>query len=333
MNATRTRKTSSKKTAAKGRGRADEAKSKSRKSAGTAASKRTAKGGASKGAAKGRTTKTSAAKGGARKAGGAKGSARNASAKRSTATKSRSPIGQAIEMLEQQHKEAQRLFRQGERAKDDRERLQQIVEQCCTALTEHAELEEQYFYPVMRENAKDGEMIAEALVEHESAKQLIEQLRGGDPGDERYAATYKVLSEYVKHHIKEEEKEIFPRARRMRADWEPLLDAIRADEARKEEGGASMQAGQAGTMTGEAGETRARGSADQGVLLGGSLLGQEGEQGEGAERPRRTGARRTSRGRAAEQAGEEAGADEGTARGREQDQDEQGARGTRSGSR
>jgi hemerythrin superfamily protein len=231
-------------------------------------------------------------------------------------------------MLETQHREAQKLFRQGEKVRKDPDRLREIVEQCCDALLQHAQLEEEHFYPVMHESARDADMIDEAEVEHASARQLIEQLQGGELDEERYAATYKVLAEYTNHHIKEEEKEIFPRARRMRADWTPLLEALQASAG---EQGAEATGGSRGAMgEGAAADGSTRTGGREGELLGGSMLGGEGEQGEGGTRGRRAGARRTSRTRGE---GEEGGTEEGTAHGREQDQDEQTARGTRSGSR
>jgi hemerythrin superfamily protein len=319
MNAARTRNESSKKTAAR---RRTGAKSAAKKGSRATARKTSAKGG---------TARKSSAKGASARKGSAKQAAKRP-AKRA-ATKSRSPIGQSIDMLSEQHREAQALFRKGERARDDAEKFQQVVEQCCNLLTEHDEIEEQYFYPVMRENARDEEMIAEALVEHATAKSLIGQLRDGNPEDERYAATFKVLSEYVKHHVKEEEKEIFPRARRVRADWQPLLDALQSAHERSEQAamGGSDESMMARTREGMA-DGRARRGGGTGELLGGSM--QETEQGQqgGGQRGRRASARRTSRTR---DAGTEStavgGSEEGGAL--EQEQDEQTSRGTRSGSR
>jgi hemerythrin superfamily protein len=225
----------------------------------------------------------------------------------------------------EQHKEATKLFRQAERAKDDAQELQQIVQQCCAMLTRHAEIEEEYFYPVMRENMKDAETIAEAKIEHGTHKQLIAQLQEGDPRDEEYAATFKVLSEYVKHHVKEEEKEIFPRARRVRADWQPLLDALEDSQAGHEEGGEAMRdKGTQGTRAGT-------GAEDGRVRLGGGILASD-DSGEGAPRGRRPASRRSTRARGGEEAGEDT-VEEGGVRGREQEQDEQASQGTRSGSR
>ena len=133
----------------------------------------------------------------------------------------------AIEMLTADHENVKKLFRQGERIEDDSEQLQALVDETCEALTEHAEIEEEFFYPALREtDARD--LVAEAEVEHNSAKQLIADLQGMDADDERYRATFKVLGEYVKHHVKEEENDIFPLARASKADFEPLVEALSA---------------------------------------------------------------------------------------------------------
>ena len=141
------------------------------------------------------------------------------------------------------HKMVQQMFRQAERAKSQPARLREIVEAACAALTLHAEIEEAHLYPVMRQAGKDTGTIAEAYIEHASAKQLIAELEGGDPRQEDYAARFKVLGEYVKHHVKEEEREIFPKARRARADFAPLLAALVArDEAVMADGAQAQSA-------------------------------------------------------------------------------------------
>jgi len=100
-------------------------------------------------------------------------------------------------------------------------------------LTEHAELEERLLYPVLRDALPDPDPIAEANVEHASAKALIRELQSMGPNDERYAATFKVLGEYVNHHVEEEEGEIFPKARRAKVELGALADALEARDARR----------------------------------------------------------------------------------------------------
>jgi hemerythrin-like domain-containing protein len=134
-----------------------------------------------------------------------------------------------IEELKEDHKRVKQAFRQAEKldAEEDGEELREIVEQTCGELEVHARLEEEVFYPAAREVLKDEQLIDEAEVEHGSAKALIAQLRGMGPDDEKYAATFKVLGEYINHHVREEENEIFPGLEgRPGAQWEEVRDQM-----------------------------------------------------------------------------------------------------------
>jgi hemerythrin-like domain-containing protein len=82
--------------------------------------------------------------------------------------------------------------------------------------------DEEIFYPAVRKAIGDEDLLNEAEVEHDSAKALIRQLERMKPSDPRYAATFTVLGEYVDHHVKEEESEMFPKVRRARLDLEAL---------------------------------------------------------------------------------------------------------------
>ncbi|MDP3668162.1 MAG: hemerythrin domain-containing protein [Telluria sp.] len=140
----------------------------------------------------------------------------------------------AVSLLTSEHREVADLFKQyealGDRAKAGKKRL---ADQICTALTVHAMVEEEIFYPAVREAGKEAEeMIDEAVVEHASAKDLIAQIQEMDPEDELYDAKVKVLSEQIEHHVQEEEKDMFPLARKGKLD----LEALGAEMAmRKEE--------------------------------------------------------------------------------------------------
>ena len=134
-----------------------------------------------------------------------------------------------IEELKQDHKRVKQAFREAEKldAEKNGEELREMVEQTCAELDVHARLEEEVFYPAAREVLKDEQLIEEAEVEHGSAKALIAQLRGMGPDDEKYAATFKVLGEYINHHVKEEENEIFPGLEgRSGAQWEEVRDQM-----------------------------------------------------------------------------------------------------------
>jgi len=235
-------------------------------------------------------------------------------------------------MLSKDHRMVEKLFRQGERAKDDKQQLREIVEQCCAALALHAEIEEQYFYPVVREagGGDSSDMIAEAEVEHASAKQLIAQLQGAEAGDEQYAAMFKVLGEYVKHHVQEEENEIFPKARRARGDFEPLLEALMARDAALE--GGETQGRPAGGNGGRDSGTTAR-NATRGR---GSRAGRSGSSGEtgGEDMQQSAGEQGGTEGESSRR-GRRTQADtedvETMSRGR--DEDEESGRGSRQGGR
>ena len=137
--------------------------------------------------------------------------------------KSQSPL--AIAMLEADHRKVEDLFAEYESQKEaDDEERRETAEMICRELTVHAQVEEELFYPWLRENLEeeDVEMVAEAEVEHATAKDLIAQIEGAATVDEAYDAKVKVLSEYIKHHVKEEEDEIFPEVKDMGEELDAL---------------------------------------------------------------------------------------------------------------
>jgi hemerythrin-like domain-containing protein len=139
-----------------------------------------------------------------------------------TTRKSTAP--EAIEMLIEDHRKVQKMFKEFEKMKDgdDEEGKRELVEHACAELKIHTSIEEEIFYPAAREALEEGDLVAEALVEHGSAKQLIEQLEGADSADETYDATFTVLGEYVNHHIEEEQNEMFPQLKKAELDWDTL---------------------------------------------------------------------------------------------------------------
>jgi hypothetical protein len=128
----------------------------------------------------------------------------------------------AVALLKQDHQEVQALFDQyDELAEADDtpdEQRQQLAEQICAMLTVHAQVEEEIFYPAARRSFDEPGLIDEATVEHATAKDLIAQIQDGSPDDELYDAKLKVLGEYIRHHVKEEEGEMFPKARKSDMD-------------------------------------------------------------------------------------------------------------------
>jgi len=126
----------------------------------------------------------------------------------------------AIALLTADHREVKEMFEQfeelGDRAKASKEKLKDKI---CKALIAHTTIEEEIFYPAMRAKGEDAEdMVDEAVVEHASAKDLIKQLQEMQPDDDLYDAKVKVLGEQIDHHVQEEEKEMFAKARKSGLD-------------------------------------------------------------------------------------------------------------------
>ena len=116
-----------------------------------------------------------------------------------------------IGMLIDDHRKVQKIFKEFENVEDPAKK-QEMVMEACMELTAHAEIEEQHFYPFLRDAdpEKFGDLLDEAEVEHASAKDLVTQLMSMSPEDPLYDAKFTVLGEYTQHHIEEEEDELFP---------------------------------------------------------------------------------------------------------------------------
>jgi len=141
----------------------------------------------------------------------------------------------AIQMLEEEHEKVRKAFAELEAMdRADEERCRQLVLDVCQDLRAHTTLEEEIFYPAVREAIDDEELMNEAAVEHETAKMLIEQLENMDADDPNFHATFTVLGEYVRHHIKEEEGEMFPAAKKTGLDFDALAEEMRARKAELE---------------------------------------------------------------------------------------------------
>jgi hemerythrin superfamily protein len=115
----------------------------------------------------------------------------------------------ALELLEQDHREVEQLFDEYDEEGDGK-RKEQLAREICQALEVHAQIEERIFYPRAREATKDNDLIDEAIVEHGSVKHLIGEIEAMQVGDDLYDAKVRVLEELVKRHIQEEEDELFP---------------------------------------------------------------------------------------------------------------------------
>jgi len=136
----------------------------------------------------------------------------------------------AIALLMEDHEYVKKAFRAFD--KMDEEDQPALVKQVCAALKVHTRIEEEIFYPAVRKAIKDPDLMNEAEVEHDSAKSLIRQLERMKPGDPKFAATFTVLGEYVNHHVKEEEEEMFPKVRRARVNLKALGAKLRGRKIR-----------------------------------------------------------------------------------------------------
>lgn len=114
----------------------------------------------------------------------------------------------AVQLILSDHQTVRQLIDQYEQADDQQK--QQMAQQICKLLQVHATLEEELFYPAARQALGQSDLLDEAKVEHASARDLIEQIQGMDPSEELYDAKVKVLGEYTKHHVQEEENELIP---------------------------------------------------------------------------------------------------------------------------
>lgn len=134
-------------------------------------------------------------------------------------------------MLKADHKLVSGLFEEFEKTRSDA-RKTSIVAKICRELTVHTQIEEEIFYPAVKAALKDKALVPEATVEHAAVKDLIAAVEGKAPYGEMYDAKVKVMGEFVKHHVKEEEKEMFPKARKTKLDMQALgaQMAIRKEE-------------------------------------------------------------------------------------------------------
>jgi len=128
---------------------------------------------------------------------------------------------EATELLRADHKRVSALFEQYEKTRSNA-RKKALVAEICMELSIHAQVEEEIFYPAVKAALKDKELVPEATVEHATLKELIAQVEGMEPDGEMFDARIKVLSEYVKHHVKEEQTEMFPKSRKTRLDMHEL---------------------------------------------------------------------------------------------------------------
>ena len=143
-----------------------------------------------------------------------------------TDTKSQDASASSVtDMLRKDHKKVKALFAEFEQAGDATAK-QRIAETVLTELGVHSKLEEELIYPAIRAEIDDDDLMDEALEEHHVVHGLVGELKKMKPNDERYDAKFTVLAENVRHHIKEEESEMFPKAEDCELDWEALYSQV-----------------------------------------------------------------------------------------------------------
>jgi hemerythrin superfamily protein len=146
----------------------------------------------------------------------------------------------AIALLKADHREVEKWFEQFEKARND-ERKQELAEKICSALRIHTQIEEDIFYPAFLSATDDIELHHEAEVEHDGAKKLIAEIEASGPDDEYFDAKVKVLSEMIKHHVKEEEQRggMFAEARQSDMDLKSLGAQMQARKRELMNGGST----------------------------------------------------------------------------------------------
>jgi hemerythrin superfamily protein len=141
----------------------------------------------------------------------------------------------AIALLKEDHRAVEKLFSDYETAKGDG-RKQTLARRICLELTIHTTIEEEIFYPAC-DGKIDEQLLKEAYVEHDAAKLLIAEIEGGEgKGDDFFDAKVQVLGEEITHHVREEEKELFPQVRKADIDLDALGErlALRKAELMRE---------------------------------------------------------------------------------------------------
>jgi len=138
----------------------------------------------------------------------------------------------AIALLKADHRKVEHLFAQFEKAKA-KSRKKTLADQICLELTVHTKIEEDVFYPGCRDEGVGEDLMNEAYVEHDGAKVLVREIEKGDPDGKYYDSQVKVLSEMIKHHVKEEEKKqgnMFAKAKKAGVDTKTLGKQMAAEK-------------------------------------------------------------------------------------------------------
>jgi len=157
---------------------------------------------------------------------------------KSSAARATKSVGKdAIALLKADHREVEGYFADFEKSRSE-DRKQELAGKICAALKVHTQIEEEIFYPAFLEASEDEDMHHEAEVEHAGAKRLIAEIEASGPDDDYFDAKVTVLSEMIKHHVKEEEQRdgMFAKARESDMDIAALGEQLAARKAELMEG-------------------------------------------------------------------------------------------------
>lgn len=143
----------------------------------------------------------------------------------------KSGVMDAIKLLKEDHREVKKIFDEFEEAEDPSEQ-KELAAKAIQELKIHAKVEEELFYPALRKAGVDEDLMEEADEEHHVAKLVLAELELMEGTEDNYEAKFIVLAENVRHHIKEEEGELFPKAKKTDIDMKALGEAM---AERKEE--------------------------------------------------------------------------------------------------
>ena len=146
----------------------------------------------------------------------------------------------AIALLKADHRQVEKLFSEFDKAREDG-RKDKLAKQICDALKVHTKIEEEIFYPAFLAATKDKDMHHEAAVEHDGAKKLIAEIESSSSDDDYFDAKVTVLSEMIKHHVKEEEQPggMFAEARDSDMDLDTLGQQLKARKEKLASNGGS----------------------------------------------------------------------------------------------
>jgi hemerythrin superfamily protein len=143
----------------------------------------------------------------------------------------------AIDLLESQHREVEKLFSKIEKSKSE-DAKGKLFEEIADKLAVHAAIEEHHFYPAVKANRTE-DILLESLEEHLGIKRILADLLEIEPSDETFDAKVKVLKEQVSHHVEEEESELFPKVKKLlsKEQLEAIGQEMSAEQAELEDGG------------------------------------------------------------------------------------------------